>query len=115
MTYKTHNDDNEIVALGRYQESINCDYKILKKLFGIPIEGSDKTDAEWYIEFDDGVLSHIYNYKDGKNYLGSKGKPKTKITDWHIGGLSIESVNHINIVLEEYNKIEIRKKKIKSL
>lgn len=65
---------------------IFTDYKKIKKLFGMPNSVGDtyKVDAEW--EFDmNGKRMTIYNYKDGKNYNGASGLPKTKITEWHIG------------------------------
>lgn len=44
-----------------------------------------KSDAGWQITINDKPIT-IYNYKDGRNYNGRNGIPKTQITDWHIGG-----------------------------
>ena len=70
------------------QGEINADYsKILKRL-GSPCESYDgyKSDAEWVIEFEDGSIAAIYNWKDGKNYLGEGGLDLCDIKEWHIGG-----------------------------
>lgn len=66
---------------------IDTSYKSLVDLFGKPngMWDSYKTDAEWVIETPSGVAT-IYNYKDGKNYLGEDGLDVEDITDWHIGG-----------------------------
>lgn len=69
-----------------FQGYFDVSYKELKKIFGEPNgDGGYKTDAQWVIQTPSGVAT-IYNYKDGKSYLGTKGTPKTKITEWHIGG-----------------------------
>ena len=47
-----------------------------------------KTDAEWGFKFPDGTIATIYNYKDGPNYLGEKGKAVEDIILWHIGGFN---------------------------
>ena len=79
-------DTEYIFEGGHLQGYIDIDYATLKKLFGQPGNSDGyKVDAEWEINTPAGNAS-IYNYKDGKNYLGSKGTPKTKIRDWHIGG-----------------------------
>jgi hypothetical protein len=77
----------EINLLGTsFQGNINCSYKVLKSLFGKESENDGyKIDACWEVLTPAGP-AHIYNYKDGKNYLGKEGTPKTKITEWHIGG-----------------------------
>ncbi len=70
---------------------LDISYAKLVELLGEPNAGTDgyKTDAEWSIEFD-GVPFSIYNYKDGKNYLGSDGLDVEDIRDWHIGGSNKE-------------------------
>ena len=46
-----------------------------------------KVDAEWLLRFEDGTVATIYNYKTGRNYLGSDGLAVEDIRDWHIGGV----------------------------
>jgi len=65
---------------------ISVPYSKLTSKFGAPSEGDlHKTDAEWVLGID-GIVVTIYNYKDGKNYLGAKGKSLSVITRWHVGG-----------------------------
>lgn len=74
------------------QGYIDISYKELVDKLGKPQDGDGyKVDAEWIVEFEDGTVATIYNYKDGKNYNGSSGTPKTKIRDWHIGGANPEA------------------------
>ena len=79
---------------------INVSYDELVKTFGLPNEEGDdyKTDAEWSIFTPDGVAT-IYNYKDGKNYLGKEGLNVKDIRDWHIGGQSKSVISWIEKVL----------------
>jgi len=71
-----------------YLGEINISYTELVKLFGEPVSDGDgyKVDAEWILVFEDGEVATIYNYKNGRNYLGSSGKSKERIRYWHIGG-----------------------------
>jgi hypothetical protein len=70
-----------------YVGVIDVDYKKLKNTFGTPSKGDNyKVDAEWVLQFSDGVVATIYNYKDGINYLGREGLRKTQIKNWHVGG-----------------------------
>lgn len=98
---KTHND-KEIEVEGTFGVgSITAEYKDLKRVFGKPLSGDGhKTDAEWEIEFEDGKIATIYNWKNGKTYKGKKGTPKTKITDWSIGGYSKAVVERIENLLK---------------
>jgi hypothetical protein len=98
MNFKTHNEDESINVYGT--SLINCidvSYTELKKAFGKPSDDFDnyKSDAEWLVKFEDGTVATIYNYKDGKNYMGINGLPKTKIRNWHVGGNSEKSVELI--------------------
>ena len=99
MKFETHND-KQINADGSLMGVVTADYADLKKLFGKPTSGDEyKTDAEWEIEFEDSVVATIYNWKDGKNYCGKSGLPKTKITEWRIGGRNMQSVERVKEVL----------------
>jgi hypothetical protein len=92
MNFKTHNDGIVCTSGGWLQGYIEITYKELKAKLGKPTIGDEyKTDAEWEIKFEDGTETWIYNYKNGKNYNGSSGIPKTKITKWNIGGSTEKS------------------------
>jgi len=100
MKFKTHNDNIPFIG-GGLQGYIYAEYKELRKLFGLPSDSDGyKVDAEWEVLFDDGSFARIYNYKDGKNYNGKSGTPKTKITDWHIGGENKNAIPHIESLLK---------------
>lgn len=82
---------------------IECSYADLVAVFGEPNREGDgyKVDAEWTLTFSrlDGLttsVATIYNYKDGKNYLGDEGLPVSDITDWHIGGKDPEVVGLVS-------------------
>lgn len=75
------------------QGHLNCTYAEVCAILGTEDEdGGDsyKVDAEWVrtLKLPDGesLVFTLYNYKDGKNYLGDEGFEKEQITDWHIGG-----------------------------
>jgi len=102
MNFKTHNDKNVEIFGTSLQGYVSCDYKKIKSIFGKPVvfESGCKVDAEWGIEFENGLVATIYNYKDGKNYNGKEGLPKTKITEWHIGGRDKSVVKLIQDLLK---------------
>ncbi len=87
MNYTTHND-REIYTNGTSLKGyVNCDYVRLVELFGEPFQGGcDKVDWEWIVEFQDGIVATIYNWKNGPGY-GYNVEP-TEITRWHVGGYS---------------------------
>jgi hypothetical protein len=72
--------------------AIECSYADMVAIFGKPNHQGDayKVDVEWVLTFtlfeQYKKVATIYNYKDGKNYLGEKGLDAADLTDWHIGG-----------------------------
>ena len=75
------------------QGYVAVDYTQLVALLGESYESDGyKSDAEWVVEFDNGVVATIYNWKNGKNYCGPSGLPVESIRDWHVGGRSTEAV-----------------------
>lgn len=103
--FKTHNE-KQIECCGTHlQGGVRTDYSTLVSKFGQPHESDGyKVDAEWDVEFADGKVATIYNYKTGTNYLGVDGKPVEEITTWHIGGLSSIVVERILEILEVTNQ-----------
>jgi hypothetical protein len=68
-------------------------YDQLAAAFGTPRKpyyGDNKIDVEWIIDTPSGVAT-IYNYKDGRAYLGEAGLMPEHIYEWHVGGKNIES------------------------
>ena len=102
-SFETHNDQY-IDANGTcLQGYINAHYSQLVDIFGEPTESDGyKVDAEWYIEFEDGTVGTIYNWKNGPNYLGDEGTLVEYITQWNVGGKhSASPVYDIQQVLNE--------------
>ena len=73
----------------------------LVQAFGEPFDGHYKTDWEWEIEFDDGIVATIYNWKDGPNYCGSHGKQSFEITEWHIGSRTMDAATRVHDIINE--------------
>ena len=78
------------------QGYVDVSYEELVRIFGKPNAKGDcyKIDAEWEIQTPFGVAT-IYNYKDGKNYMGDEGVEVEEITEWHIGGHNKETAGYI--------------------
>lgn len=101
MKFQTHNQKNVNCGGTSLVGEIKVDYSKLKQTFGQPTESDGyKSDAEWEVEFENGVVATIYNWKNGKNYCGKNGTPKTKITNWHVGGESTEAVKLVKQALK---------------
>lgn len=79
---------NQASAIGTcLQDYISVSYDRIVAKYGNPIEGDGyKIDAEWVIEWKDGLIGTIYNWKNGKNYLGKAGLKIERIEEWNIGG-----------------------------
>jgi hypothetical protein len=82
------NDKNIKVSGTCFMGTLRATYSQIVSKLGSPDDSFDsyKTDAEWVIEFEDGTVATIYNWKDGKNYCGESGLDVSEITEWHIGG-----------------------------
>lgn len=99
--FTTHNETDDIKTGGTHlQGHITADFLDLYDCFGRPTTGDEyKTDAEWEIEFSDGKVATIYNWKNGRNYNGGEGEDTLRITNWNIGGLYSEVVDRIKNIL----------------
>ena len=99
---------SEAAAGTGLEGTIDTSYSNLVSKFGTPTypHGDGyKTDAEWTLK-DKGHIITIYNYKDGHNYLGGRGKDTTKIRDWHIGGTTSRV---IDIIRKKFPNSKVRK------
>ena len=101
MNYQTHNDGGPIDYMGTcLQGYVDTTYDALVAAFGKPTTADEyKVDWEWLVEFDDGTIATVYNWKDGPNYCGSEGLKASQITEWHIGGNSERVMTLVGEVL----------------
>ena len=76
-----------------FQGTVSTTLENLINHLGEPLEGSwdGKTTAQWVLEFEDGGIVTIYDWKMGKT-------PKD-IYDWHIGGKSKDVVDRLQEAL----------------
>ena len=73
--------------------SFDAPFSYVRAILGEPIykngyDGHDyKSDVVWQIFLNGNPweIVRVYNYKDGKNYLGDEGKEVEQITYWKIG------------------------------
>ena len=102
MNYHTHNDVEIETSGTSLMGSIRLDYYDILDKLGKPHE-SDlyKTDAEWDIEFDNGTIATLYNWKDGKNYCGKEGLFPYQIVEWYIGGFNQQALERVNKLFKE--------------
>jgi len=100
IKFETHHEKECINTNGTcLQGYLNASYEKLVELFGEPLEGNYKTDAEWEVQFSDGTIATIYNWKDGKNYCGESGVDIFDIESWHVGGNSSRSELMVNLAI----------------
>lgn len=62
-------------------------YHQLVEVFGEPTDSGDKTTAEWCLEFEDGTVATIYDWKEYETPMG--------LYQWHIGGRSQKAVDRV--------------------
>ncbi len=86
------------------QGYVKATYEQLLKAFGSPhMDQCDnyKTDVEWAFKFADGTVATIYNWKNGKNYLGEEGLELNDIDEWNVGGFSQKAVARVIDAIED--------------
>jgi len=67
------------------QGYVTTDYDTLVAVFGEPDDrNGDKVTCEWRLQFEDGTVATIYDWKEYYTPLGTY--------DWHIGGMSKRAV-----------------------
>ena len=57
IKFTTHNDKHISIGGTHLIGHISTGYQKLVEVFGDPLKGSYKTDAEWYISFIDGMVA----------------------------------------------------------
>ena len=67
-------------------------YQQLCSVFGEPADSGEgyKIDVEWIIHTPHGIAT-VYNYKNGRAYLGENGIEIAEICEWHVGGKNDQS------------------------
>ena len=91
----TVNSNSTSVNGTHYLGYVNITYDELVRTLGQPKEGSadGKTTCEWRVEFEDGSVATVYDWKVGCT-------PKN-LHDWHVGGRSGIALDYLEEVLEK--------------
>lgn len=101
MLFATHNHKAIGVTGTCLRGYVQADINKLYAAFGKPMDGDGyKTDVEWVIEFADGLVATIYNWKNGPAYLG-EGASLKYVDEWNIGGDAEVVVSRIKQLLEK--------------
>ena len=94
-------DDSVIYNHGLYGY-LYTTYDELVKALGAPTydepSGDNKIKVEWYIEFSDGSVVAIY---DWKNYDKTVEQVKETETTWNVGGNTLSYTNLIQVLVEK--------------
>ena len=94
MKYKIHNEWTNIASGTCYQGCVNIPYFELVEVFGESEISGDKTQAEWIVEFEDGKVATIYDYKEYETSVEF-------VTDWHIGGKDSAIVSRVKEIIKK--------------
>ena len=90
--------------------TILADYDDIVAVFGKPFTRllDDKIDVQWIIETKHGVAT-LYNYKNGKAYLGEKGLDVRAIKQWNVGGSGYGKAvfDEVKTAIQNYTKERI--------
>ncbi len=99
----TPKHDININADGTFQQDkINIAYNKLVDIFGEPHHEVNelRIDRKWLLQFDDGTVAIIYNWKNGANWQGDDSILADSITDWCIGGCTQRAADLIKQSIE---------------
>ena len=98
MEYQTHNDVIIETSGTSLVGEIKLDYYDILNRLGNPVKfgGGNKVSAEWEIEFYDGTVATLYNWKNGRNYCGEDGLELHQIDEWHVGGFNGKALDKVN-------------------
>jgi hypothetical protein len=94
MPYFTH-EDRTIPSDGTSLKGrVDVPYGRIETHFGRPLgeSGDGKVQAEWQVQFADGKVATIYDWKEYDT-------PREQVRDWHIGGHDDEVVFRIQSIL----------------
>jgi hypothetical protein len=92
MKITTINDQSVNVNGTSLQGYVRTTLADLETKLGQAQDGCDKTTAEWYLQFEDGSVATIYDWKTDSTPLG--------LYDWHIGGHDPSVVDKVGEALK---------------
>ena len=104
MNFVTHNQRESLADESNGSSlvgTVDASYREICSLFGKPMRYEEgKVDVMWVVKFSDDTVATVYNWKDGKAYLGEKGADVKDITEWCIGGFSPSAPILVQLTLE---------------
>lgn len=103
MKFRTHNDfadiNSNMASLQGYIQARRCD---LERVFGVPNEeDGDKITTHWKIQFLDGTVATIYDWK-------TDAPGQDDVYSWHIGGHVRSAVYLVHNAYREFAGLSVR-------
>lgn len=93
MATQVKSTDSYTKANGTHlQGYVRTTYAQLVDLFGEGVGAGDKTTQEWILEFNDGTVATIYDWKEYET--------PEYLYDWHVGGTSKQAVWKVQEALD---------------
>lgn len=102
MNHVTHNDRDVYTGMSCLVGHVDTSYHSLLNTFGEPKDGGPdgKTDAVWEVQFSEGTVASIYNWKNGHNYCGLDGVPVHRIKHWNVGGYGVRALELVELAIK---------------
>lgn len=93
MDYEVLNQWHDCLNMSSLMGYVETTYDELIEMLGEPtFRGGDKTTVEWAIQFEDGLVATIYDWKTGATPQGRY--------DWHVGGHDRKVVDRVRDILD---------------
>lgn len=103
MQFRTHNDDPNIDMNGTaLVGTIQATRAQITRVFGESLGAGDKTFFNWIIQFENGVIGTVYDWKSGVE------PGPNQLMTWHIGGHDRRAAELVHAAFREGLSLNVK-------